>query len=131
MSEPMLHVLCARPGLIRGGVSHPSVQAHRMGAFTRAQLDEMLAEPAIAIVVGHRVMPEQLSDLLGVTEVDRTHLVGSRIDTDAGANANTEVLAQQRVAQDDVRRAEAAADAGIEGDVAAVETAAKTPRRAR
>ncbi len=95
---------------------------------------EMLAEPAIAVVYGQRILPEDLSDMFGATEADRTHLVGSRLETDAGANARTETLAQVETAKRDMQRAEGAAavegamdEQSLADEVTAAEAAALAP----
>ena len=68
---PRLVVACARPGLIRGGVRHPKLAEHLIGAFTPDQLRELLAEPEIAIVVGR---PLTLDDV-AVLEAGRPLVV--------------------------------------------------------
>ena len=45
-------IACARPGLIRAGVRHPAVASHALDAFTPEQLRELLAEPALRVVIG-------------------------------------------------------------------------------
>ncbi len=64
LKPPCLIVLCARPGLIRGGHAHPAMTSHAPGAFTEAQLREMLAEPAIRIAFGSQILAEDIPALL-------------------------------------------------------------------
>lgn len=47
-----LHIVCHRPGLRRGGVTHPAHQAHAADAFTAEQLAELLAEPELTLILG-------------------------------------------------------------------------------
>ena len=50
-----LHIACVRPGFIRGGRPHPQAAEYELTDFTAAQLREMLAEPALSLVVGERL----------------------------------------------------------------------------
>ena len=56
----LIHVFCARPGLRRAGVEHPTHTAHKRGAFTAEQLAEMVADPLLTVVVGDQVTAESL-----------------------------------------------------------------------
>jgi hypothetical protein len=49
-----LHIVCHRPGLRRGGVTHPAHQVHAPDAFSAEQLAEMLAEPELTLIFGER-----------------------------------------------------------------------------
>nr|WP_294547671.1 hypothetical protein [uncultured Rhodopila sp.] len=60
---PRLVIACARPGLIRGGVRHPKVAEHLIGAFSPDQLRELLAEPEIAVVVGRPLTLDDVATL--------------------------------------------------------------------
>lgn len=113
-SKVALFVLCTRPGLIRAGVPHPACKAHPLDAFTEPQLQEMLREPAISLVVGSELVSDRLGDFLATTTADRTHLVGSTVDTDAGANAVTDALAEAEGLRADVAKGEAQAG-GVPG----------------
>lgn len=53
-----LTIACARPGLIRGGVRHPFLASYPADAFSPAQLRELLAEPALAVIVGGEPLGE-------------------------------------------------------------------------
>jgi hypothetical protein len=50
-----LHICCVRPGLMRGGVRHPRHAVHAADAFTAAQIAELLAEPALTVILGGQV----------------------------------------------------------------------------
>ena len=50
-----LHIVCHRPGLRRGGVTHPAHRAHAADAFTAEQLAELLAEPELTLILGEMV----------------------------------------------------------------------------
>ena len=136
-----LFIACARPGLIRGGVPHPAGKMHKVDAFTEAQLQEMLAEPAISIVYGRQVTSEDIGDMLRMTMPDRTHVVGSRVETDAGASATTEALGQHNekvrelvhntgaIEQEVANVERDAAGNPIAAAAATIQTAAKPPIR--
>ncbi len=54
------HVMCARPGMNRGGRSNPAHAAYEPGAHTPAQLRDLIADPHISVVVGHKLTEEHI-----------------------------------------------------------------------
>lgn len=71
MANPdLLHVICHRPGLIRGGRSNPASASYEPGAFTAAQLAELAAEPEITLLLGHTPDEEDLAALAKPDEED-------------------------------------------------------------
>ena len=62
-------IVCLRErGMIRGGVRHPHGAAtYLASAFTADQLREMIAEPALTVLVGQPLTPE----LIGKLEAER------------------------------------------------------------
>ena len=61
---PALIVVCHRPGLIRGGRSHPPVASYAPEDFTPEQFGELVAEPEIILVMGELVTEENISAVL-------------------------------------------------------------------
>ena len=47
-----IHVVCHRPGLIRGGHRNPPHAVHDIGFHTPEQLRELIAEPEITVISG-------------------------------------------------------------------------------
>jgi hypothetical protein len=63
MSRPLI-VLCARAGLIRGGVANPAFADYPLNQFDAKQLKELVAEPAIKVVVGKQITAEDVADFI-------------------------------------------------------------------
>jgi hypothetical protein len=57
----LLHVICHRPGLVRGGRAHPAWASYEPGAFTLAQLGDLDKEPAITLLIGRQPTAEDLA----------------------------------------------------------------------
>lgn len=58
----MLHVICARPGMIRGGRANPLHAAYENGEFTPAQLRDLVGDPNITVIAGGEVLTTDAVD---------------------------------------------------------------------
>ena len=64
MPEPdKLHVVCHRPGLIRGGRPNPAHAVYSHGDITPEQLAELASEPQITLIVGRTLSDDDLAAL--------------------------------------------------------------------
>lgn len=55
-----LIIFCARPGMHRGGQSHPTIKTHALNAFTSKQLAELEADPNIFLAIGEPADAEDI-----------------------------------------------------------------------
>lgn len=58
MATEKLIIVSRRPGMFRGGRSHPPVAEHALDAFTHEQLTDIVGEPEMSVVEGRLLTPE-------------------------------------------------------------------------
>jgi hypothetical protein len=69
-----LIIVNRRPGMIRGGRSHPPVAsysaAEAVAAFSPEQLADIAGEPEMTVVVGEEVAVEQAAEVTALLQAD-------------------------------------------------------------
>jgi hypothetical protein len=82
-----LIVLCSRAGLIRAGVANPAFAAYPLDRFNAAQLKELVAEPAIEVVVGYQINAEGIDAFIAENNPPAEAIGTGAADTEGKVSA--------------------------------------------